>query len=107
MWDTRLFPQCREVRKRNSSERCRFVRGTPDCRLDDGFLDYLGGAFCAFPAALLPLPVGLYVSAGAGGGGRAAPAGGCSATGDAAALCPQVLWLLYLFVILGVTAEKL
>ncbi|XP_042747390.1 mitochondrial sodium/calcium exchanger protein isoform X4 [Lagopus leucura] len=68
---------CREVRKRNSSERCRFVRGTPDCRLDDGFLDYLGGAFCAFPAALLPLPVGLYV-----------------------------LWLLYLFVILGVTAEK-
>ena len=77
VWDTRLFPQCREVRKRNSSERCRFLRGTPDCRLDDGFLDYLGGAFCAFPAALLPLPVGLYVSVGTGGGGRAAPAGRC------------------------------
>ncbi|XP_021268829.1 sodium/potassium/calcium exchanger 6, mitochondrial isoform X7 [Numida meleagris] len=68
---------CREVGKRNSSERCRFVRSTPDCRLDGGFLDYLGGAFCAFPAALLPLPVSLYA-----------------------------LWLLYLFVILGVTAEK-
>ncbi|POI30539.1 hypothetical protein CIB84_005711 [Bambusicola thoracicus] len=68
---------CREVRKRNSSERCRFVRGTPDCRLDGGFLDYLGGAFCTFPSSLLPLPVSLYA-----------------------------LWLLYLFVILGVTAEK-
>ncbi|OXB56791.1 hypothetical protein ASZ78_014310 [Callipepla squamata] len=68
---------CREVRKHNGSDWCRFVRSTPDCRLDGGFLDYLGGAFCAFPAALLPLPVGFYV-----------------------------LWLLYLFVILGVTAEK-
>ncbi|XP_015733655.1 mitochondrial sodium/calcium exchanger protein isoform X2 [Coturnix japonica] len=68
---------CREVRRRNSSERCRFVRGTPDCRMDGGFLDYLGGAFCAFPAALLPLSVSLYA-----------------------------LWLLYLFVVLAVTAEK-
>lgn len=67
VWDTQLFPQCREVRKRNSSEQCRFVRGTPDCRLDGGFLDYLGGAFCTFPSSLLPLSVSLYVSAGTGG----------------------------------------
>uniref|UniRef100_A0A8B9SU53 Solute carrier family 8 member B1 n=1 Tax=Anas platyrhynchos TaxID=8839 RepID=A0A8B9SU53_ANAPL len=64
-------PQCREVRKHNSSEWCRFVRGNPDCRLEGGFLDYLGGVFCVFPPGLLP-----------------------------------ALWLLYLFVILGVTAEK-
>lgn len=68
---------CREVRKHNSSEWCRFVRGNPDCRLEGGFLDYLGGVFCVFPPGLLPLAVTLYA-----------------------------LWLLYLFVILGVTAEK-
>ncbi|NWI17867.1 NCLX protein, partial [Crypturellus soui] len=69
--------QCWEVRRRNSSEWCHFVRTNPDCRLEGGFLDYLDGVFCAFPARLLPLAVTLYAC-----------------------------WLLYLFVILGVTAEK-
>ncbi|XP_025893214.1 mitochondrial sodium/calcium exchanger protein [Nothoprocta perdicaria] len=68
---------CWEVRRRNSSEWCRFIRTNPDCQLEGGFLDYLDGIFCAFPARLLPLAVTLYAC-----------------------------WLLYLFVILGVTAEK-
>ncbi|NXN71551.1 NCLX protein, partial [Himantopus himantopus] len=68
---------CWEVRKRNSSDWCRFVRSNPDCRLEGGFLDYIEGVFCVFPPRLLPLAVTLYA-----------------------------LWLLYLFVILGVTAEK-
>ncbi|NXE27997.1 NCLX protein, partial [Ardeotis kori] len=69
--------QCWEVRKHNSSEWCRFIRSNPDCRLEGGFLDYLEGVFCFFPPRLLPLAVTLYA-----------------------------LWLLYLFIILGVTAEK-
>ncbi|KGL77253.1 hypothetical protein N309_13448, partial [Tinamus guttatus] len=69
--------QCWEVRRRNSSEWCRFIRTNPDCQLEGGFLDYLDGVFCAFPARLLPLAITLYAC-----------------------------WLLYLFVILGVTAEK-
>ncbi|NWX93602.1 NCLX protein, partial [Nothoprocta pentlandii] len=68
---------CWEVRRRNSSEWCRFIRTNPDCQLEGGFLDYLDGIFCTFPARLLPLAVTLYAC-----------------------------WLLYLFVILGVTAEK-
>ncbi|NWT10919.1 NCLX protein, partial [Vireo altiloquus] len=68
---------CWEVRQHNSSEWCHFIRSNPDCRLDGGFLDYLDGVFCVFPPRLLPLAVTLYA-----------------------------LWLLYLFVILGVTAEK-
>ncbi|XP_068767599.1 mitochondrial sodium/calcium exchanger protein [Struthio camelus] len=68
---------CWEVRKHNSSEWCRFVQTNPDCQLEGGFLDYLNGVFCVFPARLLPLAVTLYAC-----------------------------WLLYLFIILGVTAEK-
>uniref|UniRef100_A0A8B9PLU8 Mitochondrial sodium/calcium exchanger protein n=1 Tax=Apteryx owenii TaxID=8824 RepID=A0A8B9PLU8_APTOW len=70
--------QCWEVRKRNSSEWCHFIRTNPDCQLEGGFLDYLNGVFCVFPARLLPLAVTLYAC-----------------------------WLLYLFIILGVTAENL
>ncbi|KFO66041.1 hypothetical protein N302_04602, partial [Corvus brachyrhynchos] len=68
---------CWEVRKHNSSEWCHFIWSNPDCRLDGGFLDYLNGVFCVFPPQLLPLAVTLYA-----------------------------LWLLYLFIILSVTAEK-
>ncbi|NWI02124.1 NCLX protein, partial [Tichodroma muraria] len=68
---------CWEVRKHNSSEWCHFIRSNPDCRLDGGFLDYLDGVFCVFPPRLLPLAVTLYA-----------------------------LWLLYLFIILAVIAEK-
>ncbi|KAF7464322.1 Hypothetical predicted protein [Marmota monax] len=68
---------CRNVCGLNASDRCDFVRATPDCRSGGGYLDYLEGIFCHFPPSLLPLAVTLYV-----------------------------FWLLYLFLILGVTAAK-
>ncbi|KAM3826234.1 mitochondrial sodium/calcium exchanger protein [Vipera latastei] len=68
---------CREVGKQNQSDRCPFIRHNPNCKMDSGFLNYLNGVFCVFPAAVQPLAITLYV-----------------------------LWLLYLFVILGVAAEK-
>ncbi|XP_069353094.1 mitochondrial sodium/calcium exchanger protein [Eulemur rufifrons] len=68
---------CRDVCGLNASDRCNFVRTNPDCRSGGGYLDYLEGIFCHFPPALLPLAVTLYV-----------------------------FWLFYLFLILGVTAEK-
>ncbi|XP_059975642.1 mitochondrial sodium/calcium exchanger protein isoform X2 [Mesoplodon densirostris] len=68
---------CREVCGLNASNRCDFVRSNPDCRSEGGYLDYLEGIFCYFPPDLLPLAVTLYA-----------------------------FWLLYLFLILGVTAAK-
>ncbi|XP_026980446.1 mitochondrial sodium/calcium exchanger protein isoform X2 [Sagmatias obliquidens] len=68
---------CREVCGLNASSRCDFVRSNPDCRCEGGYLDYLEGIFCHFPPDLLPLAVTLYA-----------------------------FWLLYLFLILGVTAAK-
>ncbi|XP_053525901.1 mitochondrial sodium/calcium exchanger protein [Artibeus jamaicensis] len=72
-----LVVDCRDVCGLNVSARCDFVRTNPDCHSDGGYLDYLDGIFCHFPPSLLPLAVTLYG-----------------------------LWLLYLFLILGVTAEK-
>ncbi|XP_020928930.1 sodium/potassium/calcium exchanger 6, mitochondrial isoform X2 [Sus scrofa] len=72
-----LLVDCREVCGLNASDRCDFVRTNPDCRSDGGYLDYLEGIFCHFPPNLLPLAITLYA-----------------------------LWLLYLFLILGVTAAK-
>lgn len=60
-----IFPpfvfQCREVKQQNVSKRCSFIQNNPDCKMDGGFLNYLNGAFCAFPADLQPLAVTLYV----------------------------------------------
>nr|XP_023415276.1 mitochondrial sodium/calcium exchanger protein [Loxodonta africana] len=72
-----LKVDCRDVCGLNISDRCDFIRTNPDCRNDGGYLDYLEGIFCFFPPNLLPLAITLYA-----------------------------LWLLYLFLILGVTAEK-
>ncbi|XP_064434491.1 mitochondrial sodium/calcium exchanger protein isoform X6 [Mirounga angustirostris] len=69
--------QCRDVCGLNISDRCDFVRTTPDCRSQGGYLNYLEGIFCHFPPNLLPLVITLYA-----------------------------FWLLYLFLILGVTAAK-
>ncbi|XP_041584406.1 mitochondrial sodium/calcium exchanger protein [Vulpes lagopus] len=69
--------QCREVCSLNVSDRCDFVRTTPDCRSEGGYLNYLEGIFCSFPPHLLPLAITLYA-----------------------------FWLSYLFLILGVTAAK-
>uniref|UniRef100_A0A8C0KV55 Solute carrier family 8 member B1 n=1 Tax=Canis lupus dingo TaxID=286419 RepID=A0A8C0KV55_CANLU len=71
------FLQCREVCSLNVSDRCDFVRTTPDCRSQGGYLNYLEGIFCSFPPHLLPLAITLYA-----------------------------FWLFYLFLILGVTAAK-
>ncbi|XP_021554209.1 mitochondrial sodium/calcium exchanger protein isoform X2 [Neomonachus schauinslandi] len=68
---------CRDVCGLNISDRCDFVRTTPDCRSQGGYLNYLEGIFCHFPPNLLPLVITLYA-----------------------------FWLLYLFLILGVTAAK-
>ncbi|XP_049721481.1 mitochondrial sodium/calcium exchanger protein [Elephas maximus indicus] len=72
-----LKVDCRDVCGLNISDRCDFIRTNPDCHNDGGYLDYLEGIFCLFPPNLLPLAITLYA-----------------------------LWLLYLFLILGVTAEK-
>ncbi|XP_040207835.1 mitochondrial sodium/calcium exchanger protein isoform X2 [Rana temporaria] len=69
--------ECQEVGKVNVSLRCEFIRSTPDCSDSDGYIGYLDGAFCSFPPPLFPLAIFLYA-----------------------------LWLLYLFIILAVTAEK-
>ncbi|XP_006901077.1 PREDICTED: sodium/potassium/calcium exchanger 6, mitochondrial [Elephantulus edwardii] len=68
---------CRDVCSVNASNRCDFIRNNPDCQSSEGYLDYLEGIFCCFSPSLLPLAVTLYV-----------------------------LWLFYLFLILGVTAAK-
>ncbi|XP_033618308.1 mitochondrial sodium/calcium exchanger protein isoform X7 [Fukomys damarensis] len=68
---------CRSVCGLNVSDRCAFVRSNPSCHSDSGYLDYLEGIFCHFAPGLLPLTITLYV-----------------------------LWLLYLFLVLGVTAAK-
>ncbi|XP_012586269.1 PREDICTED: sodium/potassium/calcium exchanger 6, mitochondrial [Condylura cristata] len=70
-------PECVAVCGLNASERCHFVRTTPDCHSQGGYLDYLEGIFCHFPPSLFLLAIALYV-----------------------------FWLLYLFLILGVTAAK-
>ncbi|XP_016012981.1 mitochondrial sodium/calcium exchanger protein isoform X1 [Rousettus aegyptiacus] len=68
---------CRRVCNLNASDRCDFIRTNPDCHSHSGYLDYLEGIFCHFPGELLPLAITLHA-----------------------------FWLLYLFLILGVTAEK-
>ncbi|XP_049475268.1 mitochondrial sodium/calcium exchanger protein [Panthera uncia] len=68
---------CREVCGLNVSDRCDFIRTNPDCRSEGGYLNYLEGIFCHLPPNLLPLAITLYA-----------------------------FWLLYLFLILGVTAAK-
>ncbi|XP_053758041.1 mitochondrial sodium/calcium exchanger protein isoform X1 [Panthera pardus] len=69
--------ECREVCGLNVSDRCDFIRTNPDCRSEGGYLNYLEGIFCHLPPNLLPLAITLYA-----------------------------FWLLYLFLILGVTAAK-
>ncbi|XP_073528222.1 mitochondrial sodium/calcium exchanger protein isoform X1 [Phyllobates terribilis] len=68
---------CQAVGTLNASLRCEFIRNTSDCGDNDGYISYLDVAFCSFPPQLFPLAIFLYA-----------------------------LWLLYLFIILAVTAEK-
>ncbi|XP_053276571.1 mitochondrial sodium/calcium exchanger protein [Pleuronectes platessa] len=69
--------QCDRVMNISSTDRCAFVMNTPDCIMADGFINYLRLAFCLLPTNLTPLTI---------------------------TLC--IVWLLFLFVILGLTASK-
>lgn len=69
--------ECDLVMKHSIADRCGFVRNTSDCRMDEGFINYLDVAFCLLRPNLTPLTI---------------------------TLC--IIWLLVLFVILGLTASK-
>lgn len=100
-----VSPQCRAVCGLNTSDRCDFVRRNPDCRSEGGYLDYLEGIFCYFPPNLLSLAITLYVSLCLGPGNGRVSVEGCNSVSFSGP--HQVFWLLYLFLILGVTAAKL
>lgn len=69
--------ECDLVMNLSAADRCAFVKNTPDCNMEDGFINYLHLAFCLLPPNLTPLTI---------------------------TLC--MIWLLFLFVILGLTASK-
>ncbi|CAJ1068834.1 mitochondrial sodium/calcium exchanger protein [Xyrichtys novacula] len=69
--------KCDVVMNLNASDRCAFVKNTSDCSMEDGFINYIKVAFCLLPTNLTPLVI---------------------------TLC--IIWLLFLFVILGLTASK-
>ncbi|XP_029295144.1 mitochondrial sodium/calcium exchanger protein isoform X2 [Cottoperca gobio] len=69
--------KCDLVMNLSAADRCAFVKNTTDCNMEDGFINYLNVAFCLLPPNLTPLTI---------------------------TLC--IIWLLFLFVILGLTASK-
>ncbi|XP_068166797.1 mitochondrial sodium/calcium exchanger protein isoform X1 [Antennarius striatus] len=69
--------ECDIVMNFSAADRCAFVKNTSDCSNQDGFINYIHVAFCLLPPNLTPLTI---------------------------TLC--MIWLLFLFVILGLTASK-
>ncbi|XP_056273881.1 mitochondrial sodium/calcium exchanger protein isoform X2 [Pseudoliparis swirei] len=69
--------QCDLVMNLSAAARCAFVKNTPDCNMEHGFINYLHVAFCLLPPSLTPLTI---------------------------TLC--IVWLLFLFLILGLIASK-
>ncbi|XP_037114187.1 mitochondrial sodium/calcium exchanger protein isoform X2 [Syngnathus acus] len=69
--------ECDHVMNINATDRCAFVKSTPDCSMEDGFVKYLQVAFCLLPPDLTPLSV---------------------------ILC--IIWLFFMFAILGLIASK-
>uniref|UniRef100_A0A3P9GZI1 Solute carrier family 8 member B1 n=1 Tax=Oryzias latipes TaxID=8090 RepID=A0A3P9GZI1_ORYLA len=69
--------ECDLVMNRTPAERCTFVKNTPDCDMEDGFINYLNVVFCLLPPNLTPFTI---------------------------TLC--CMWLFFLFMILGLTASK-
>ncbi|XP_022607756.1 mitochondrial sodium/calcium exchanger protein [Seriola dumerili] len=69
--------ECDVVMNLSAVDRCAFVKRTPDCKMEDGFINYLYVAFCLLPPNLTPLTI---------------------------TFC--IIWLLFLFVLLGLTASK-
>ncbi|XP_054466377.1 mitochondrial sodium/calcium exchanger protein isoform X2 [Anoplopoma fimbria] len=69
--------ECHLVMNLSAADRCAFVKNTPDCNMEDGFINYLHMAFCLLPPNLTPLTI---------------------------TLC--MIWLFFLFIILGLAASK-
>ncbi|XP_026866278.2 mitochondrial sodium/calcium exchanger protein isoform X2 [Electrophorus electricus] len=69
--------QCDKVMNLSASQRCEFVRSTPDCAADGGFINYPWITFCLLSPKLLPLAIFLYI-----------------------------VWLLVLFLVLGLIASE-
>ncbi|KAM4616950.1 mitochondrial sodium/calcium exchanger protein [Polymixia lowei] len=69
--------QCDRVMNLTAADRCAFVKNTTDCSMEDGFINYLYLAFCLLSPNLTPLTI---------------------------TLC--IIWLFFLFIILGLTASK-
>ncbi|GAA6091149.1 mitochondrial sodium/calcium exchanger protein isoform X1 [Tachysurus ichikawai] len=70
--------KCAKVMTLPAVQRCEFVVNTTDCHIEGGFINYPYITFCVFPPKLLPLVIFFYV-----------------------------LWLLILFLILGLIASEL
>lgn len=71
------FPaECREVNSQNTSIRCEWVQQTTSCNDHDAYLDYIYFMYC-----------------------------GLGPDGTPGAVCVTVMWLLVLFLALGVTAD--
>uniref|UniRef100_A0A8C4HE49 Sodium/calcium exchanger membrane region domain-containing protein n=1 Tax=Dicentrarchus labrax TaxID=13489 RepID=A0A8C4HE49_DICLA len=56
-----LCVQCDLVMNLSAADRCAFVKNTPDCSMEDGFISYLRVAFCLLPPNLVPLTITLCV----------------------------------------------
>ncbi|XP_076586071.1 mitochondrial sodium/calcium exchanger protein isoform X2 [Chaetodon auriga] len=69
--------ECDRVMNLSAADRCAFVKNTPDCSMEDGFINYLHTAFCLLPPNLTPLTI---------------------------TFC--IIWLFFLFFFLGLTASK-
>lgn len=69
--------ECDVVMRLRPTERCDFVKNTSDCSAEESFINYIHVAFCLLSPNLTPLTV---------------------------TFC--VIWLLFLFIILGLTASK-
>ncbi|KAI3372880.1 hypothetical protein L3Q82_023333 [Scortum barcoo] len=81
----KLLCDCDMVMNLSAADRCAFVKNTTDCDMEDGFINYLRVAFCLLPPNLTPLTITLC----------------------AFIVSSQIIWLLFLFIILGLMASKL
>uniref|UniRef100_A0A8C7LE81 Solute carrier family 8 member B1 n=1 Tax=Oncorhynchus kisutch TaxID=8019 RepID=A0A8C7LE81_ONCKI len=53
---------CAIVMNLSAVDRCAFVKTTPDCSMEDSFINYLKMTFCLLPPELTPLTITLCVS---------------------------------------------
>ncbi|XP_070572228.1 mitochondrial sodium/calcium exchanger protein-like isoform X2 [Ptychodera flava] len=67
---------CHGFHKVNQSQQCWYIKNTSDCKIDDGFINYLEVVYCHFDHKLIPL-----------------------------AMVLMFIWLICLFIALGNTAE--